>query len=437
MISLTRRLGLGLLIAGLAVMLLLAHGSVLLFDHAIRGYLGERLQDAAVGVTTELLDTQSDHYAGVIPFMDAYNRVYSGYYYCIRIDGHREIRSRSLWDQRLPILGYGLSHKLHPGPEKQQLLVWRGKFTRHGHQIDVTTALDYTAVSARLNWLRMSIWLLGGAMALLLVFVQQQVIRIGLRPLQRVRQELTQLNDGSRMKIETRVPEEIAPVVSELNHQLERIEHVVNRSRDGTSNLGHALKTPIAVMEAVIARRELDALPEIRTTLSERLNEIHRLVERELQRARLDTRDSSSKTKFKPDDALPELLTTLQELYPHITFNHFLNNIPSTLPWEHEDMLEVLGNLIDNAGKWAHSRVVIRLCDHRDHLTIEVEDDGPGIPQAQREGVLNRGTRLDERVAGHGLGLGIVEQVISYYQGQLVLDDSELGGLKVVVSLPY
>lgn len=436
MISLTRRLALGLLLAGLAVMFLLAHGSVLLFDHAFRDYLGERLREDAEGIVAEALDEQDRVDLDRLPFRESYSRVYAGSYFSLRVDGGEEIRSRSLWDHRLPNVGEGLAERLLPGPEGQALLVWSGAYSRAGHEFEITTALDYTPVTQRLNWLRLSIWLLGGLLAVLLVVIQQHVIRLGMRPLGRLRSELALINDGHRMKIETQVPEEIEPVVVELNHQLERIEKVLNRSRDGISNLGHALKTPLAVMETLLARRELSQHPELRDGLRNRLDDIHRLVERELQRARLDTRDNSHTTRFHPDTELPPLIDTLGEIYHHIHFDYRIDGVPNALPWDGEDMLEVLGNLLDNAGKWAKSEARLTLSVARGQLIMEVDDDGPGIIPEYRDEVIHRGTRLDEKVAGHGLGLGIVEQVVAYHGGEMALADSPLGGLKVRIQLP-
>lgn len=435
MSSLTRRLSIGLLIAGLTKMLLLAQGSVLLFDHAFRSYLGERLQVEAEGIVALALDERGEPRANAPASVLPYQHVYSGMYYTLRVDYEPLQRSRSLWDYDLPEQPLGLSPHLVPGPEKQQLLVWRQQYHRGLHRIDVTTALDYTPVTRRLEWLRFSIWGLGGLMALLLVLIQRQVIHFSLKPFRALRNELSRFNEGHQMTLTTPVPIEIAPVVNELNHQLQRIEKVLQRSRDGIANLSHALKTPLAVMESLLTHRELEAYPDLRHQLQNRLDDIHRLVERELQRARLDTREELHAARFTPDVDLPSLLDTLRMLYPHITFSVEPASHPA-LPWDREDILEVLGNLLDNAGKWATSRTRLSFVDGPQHFTIRVEDDGPGIQAQQREDVLQRGTRLDEQVSGHGLGLGIVEQIVNYHGGKLTLGISTLGGLSVTLDLP-
>lgn len=418
-------------------MLLLAQGSMMLFDHAVRAYLYERLQTEAEGIMSATLgsapDFNDDEFSGDA---FAYRRVYSGMYYTIEKDGEAPMRSRSLWDFQLPELIHHRPYQLVAGPNEQKLLVWQGTFAHEQHSFQITTALDYTPITRRLSWIRLSIWALGGLMALVLVMVQRLVIRSSLRPFKQLREELMRLNAGHQMQLVTPVPREVAPVVNELNHQLERIDKVLKRSRDGIANLSHALKTPLAVMESLLAHQELKEHPRLQNELRYRLDDIHRLVERELQRARLDTRDKNHTARFAPDVDLPPLLDTLRTLYPPL---HFTSrpDVHPVLPWDREDVLEVLGNLLDNAGKWATAKVRLTFTDTEEALQIDIEDDGPGIAPDRRTDVLHRGTRLDERVSGHGLGLGIVSQIVHYHGGELRLEESEWQGLKVILTLPW
>lgn len=418
-------------------MLLLAQGSMMLFDHAFRGYLYERLQTEAEGIMSATRGSapnfSNDEFSGDA---FAYRRVYSGMYYVIEKDNDPPIRSRSLWDYQLPDVSRCCQHRLITGPNEQKLLAWQGTFAHEGHYFRITTALDYTPITRKLSWIRLSIWGLGGLMALILVLVQRLVIRSSLRPFKQLRKELMRLNAGHQMKLTTQVPREVGPVVNELNHQLERIDKVLKRSRDGIANLSHALKTPLAVMESLLSHRELNEHPQLQSELRCRLDDIHRLVERELQRARLDTRDENHTARFSPDVDLLPLLETLRTLYPHIQFTS-QPKVHPVLPWDREDVLEVLGNLLDNAGKWATHQVRLTFTDTSEHLQMDIEDDGPGITPARRAEVLQRGTRLDERVSGHGLGLGIVSQIVLYHGGELALGDSEWQGLKVTLSLPW
>lgn len=437
MISLTRRLSIGLLLTALTTMLLLAQGSMILFDYAVRAYLYDRLQKEAEGIMSATLGrTQSlsnDEFSGDA---FAYQRVYSGVYYTIEKDNKPPVRSRSLWDYNFPDLTHHRPYQLVVGPVEQKLLLWQGTFRHQAHTFHIVTALDYTPITRRLSLIRLSTWGLGGVMALVLVMVQRTVIRSSLKPFKQLREELMRLNAGHQMQLHTRVPLEVAPVVNELNHQLERIDKVLKRSRDGIANLSHALKTPLAVMESLLSHQELREHPRLQNELRHRLDDIHRLVERELQRARLDTRDENHTARFAPDVDLPPLMDTLRTLYPQIHFTARPDEHP-ILPWDREDVLEVLGNLLDNAGKWASTRVRLTFTDTDDALQIGIEDDGPGIAPERRADVLQRGTRLDERVSGHGLGLGIVTQIVHYHGGELRLEDSEWGGLNVILTLPW
>lgn len=410
---------------------------MVLFDYAVRAYLYERLQTEAEGIMSATLGSapnfNDDEFSGDA---FAYRRVYSGMYYTIEKDDEPAMRSRSLWDFELPELVNHHRYQLVAGPIKQKLLVWQGAFVHEHHRFRITTALDYTPITRRLSLIRLSTWALGGLMALVLVLVQRLVIRSSLRPFKQLREELMRLNAGHQMQLVTPVPREVAPVVNELNHQLERIDKVLKRSRDGIANLSHALKTPLAVMESLLSHQELKAHPRLQSELRYRLDDIHRLVERELQRARLDTRDENHTARFAPDVDLPPLLDTLRTLYPHIHFTSYPEVHP-VLPWDREDVLEVLGNLLDNAGKWAATRVRLTFTDTEQALQIDIEDDGPGIAPERREDVLQRGTRLDERVSGHGLGLGIVAQIVHYHGGELRLEESEWSGLNVILTLPW
>ena len=152
-------------------------------------------------------------------------------------------------------------------------------------------------------------------------------------------------------------------------------------------------------------------------------------------RARL-AGDALPGAQFDADAELPGLLSTLGMIYgEHLQLTH--NVAPGLLlPWDREDMLELLGNLLDNACKWADSRVELSICQTIDGFEIEVQDDGPGIPEAERAQVFSRGTRLDEQASGHGLGLGIVRDIVDAWGGALQLETGELGGLLVRIKLP-
>ncbi len=231
------------------------------------------------------------------------------------------------------------------------------------------------------------------------------------------------------------MPRELEPLVGQINHLLRHTEETLKRSRHGLGNLGHALKTPLAVLLSLLGRDELRAHPALRATLREQLQQIEQRLQRELGRARL-AGEALPGAHFDCGGELPALCATLRQIHPHVDIDW---QAPPglRLPWDREDLLEALGNLLDNACKWADSAVRVSAGEDGEGYWLCVEDDGPGIDPAQREAVIARGSRLDEQVAGHGLGLGIVRDIAQACGGTLSLEDSgELGGLCARLHLP-
>ena len=231
------------------------------------------------------------------------------------------------------------------------------------------------------------------------------------------------------------MPLELEPLVTQINHLLAHTEDTLKRSRNALGNLGHALKTPLAVLISLANDPRLAAYPQIQNTLCEQLEQIQQRMSRELNRARL-AGDALPGAQFDADAELPGLLSTLGMIHgEHLQLTH--NVAPGLLlPWDREDMLELLGNLLDNACKWADSQVELSISQTGDGFVIEVQDDGPGIPETERDQVFSRGMRLDEQASGHGLGLGIVRDIVEAWGGKLQLGTAEIGGLLVSIKLP-
>jgi signal transduction histidine kinase len=231
------------------------------------------------------------------------------------------------------------------------------------------------------------------------------------------------------------VPLELEPLVAQINHLLAHTEDSLKRSRNALGNLGHALKTPLAVLLSLAEGQKLERHPEVQATLREQLGQIQQRLERELNRARLSG-DALPGVRFDCDVELPGLFSTLRMIHgEHLELNNHV--APGlVLPWDREDILELLGNLLDNACKWADSSVCLCITQAPDGFCLLIDDDGPGIAVEQRDDVLGRGNRLDEQVTGHGLGLGIVKDIVESWGGQIQLLDSLLGGLQVRIDLP-
>ena len=433
--SIQRRLGLGLVATLLVVGLVLLQSSLWLFDNGLRRYLAGNLQDEADSLLIALardeqgvtLDEQRVH--------PAYQRTFSGRYFRIDFAGN-VWRSRSLWDSELPRPAHrGLAPALVAGVEGQQLLVYRGDYRRFGEHLSISVAQDYTPVLhslARIRWLGLG---LGAGGLLLVLLLQWLTMRRALAPLEKVRRQIAELQGGRLSELDRRVPVELEPLVGQINHLLRHTEDTLKRSRHALGNLGHALKTPLAVLVALAGREELRAHPALRATLREQLAQIEQRLARELGRARL-AGEALPGAHFDCAVELPALCATLRQIHPHVDIDW---QAPDglRLPWDREDLLELLGNLLDNACKWADSRVQVMAGEDDAGYWLAVEDDGPGIEPAQREAVIARGNRLDEQVAGHGLGLGIARDIAQACGGSLSLEESAaLGGLRARVRLP-
>ncbi len=433
--SIQRRLSLGLVGVLLVVGVGLAQGSLWLFDRALRDSLHNDLRDRAQGLLIALARGPQGLQLDEQRLDPSYKRPFSGRYFRIDFD-ETHWRSRSLWDRALQWPAtQGLQEELGQGPRGQRLLVYRADYRRFGQEVAITVAMDYTPVLSRFDHIR---WLglgLGGAALLVLLLAQRYTVRRALRPLEQLRCQIVQLQQGQRAALDRDVPEELEPLVDQVNHLLRHTEETLRRSRHALGNLGHALKTPLAVLFSLGAREALRAHPELKAALEEQLRQIERRLARELGRARL-AGDVLPGAHFACDEELPALFATLGMIHDRGLDLDWQAPPGLRLPWDREDLFELLGNLLDNACKWAVSRVRLELAREVGGFLLRVDDDGPGVEEARRQAVLGRGARLDEQVDGHGLGLGIVRDIVESWRGRLTLEDSPLGGLRVAIELP-
>ena len=433
--SIQRRLSLGLISVMVIVGVVLAQTSLWLFEAGLQRYLEAGLRNDSENLLVALVRGPNGVQLDEQRLSPAYQRPFSGHYF--RIDfADVHWRSRSLWDQELPRLPVaGLKGNLQLGPEGQQLLVLRSDYKRFGQSISISVAQDYTPVRESFRLMR-QVGLVMGLAALLLVLILQRVtVRRALRPLETARNQIAQLQQGQRSQLDTQVPLELEPLVAQINHLLAHTEDSLKRSRNALGNLGHALKTPLAVLLSAASSDALKDHPQLSQLLREQLEQVQQRLNRELNRARL-AGDALPGALFDCEQELPGLLATLRMIHgEHLDLSYQV--APGLqLPWDREDLLELLGNLLDNACKWADAEVRRSVSERPQGYRLAVEDDGPGIPEAQRDQVFSRGARLDEQRVGHGLGLGIVRDIVEVWGGVLQLQESELGGLKVLIELP-
>jgi signal transduction histidine kinase len=436
MISIQRRLSLGLAAALLVCGLLLILGARWLVDSALRDYLSSGLQAESENLLVAVVRGPDGLQLDEQRLNPAYQRPFSGRYFEIDM-GEPRWRSRSLWDHVLESPTHeGLTRHLVNGPGEQRLLVYRADYQRLGQKLSIVVAQDYNPLLTSFSRM-LRIGAAIGLTALIIILLLQRItVRRALKPLERVRHQIAQLQQGQRSQLDTQVPQELEPLVGQINHLLRHTEDNLKRARHGIGNLGHALKTPLAVLVSLTEREALKAHPALQHTLREQLDQIQQRLERELRKARL-AGDQLPGVYLDCEAELPSLCAMLKQI--HGREIDIECHVPSglKLPWDREDLLELLGTLLDNACKWAQTHVRLSVENHYPHYVIRVDDDGPGIAPESRPEILERGVRLDEQVVGHGLGLGIARDIVENCGGTLTLETSPLGGLQVLIQLPF
>jgi signal transduction histidine kinase len=311
----------------------------------------------------------------------------------------------------------------------------RADYQRFGQHIEIQVARDYTPILNSFRQVQKVGLGLGLAALVVILLLQRVIVSRALRPLEVTRQQLKQLQQGQRNQLDQNVPLELEPLVGQINHLLNHTEETLKRSRNALGNLGHALKTPLAVLVSLASREELKQIPDLHDSLNQQLKQIEQRIARELGRAKL-AGEVLPGAHFDCANELPGLFATLTMIHGRHLQLDWQAPGQLRLPWDREDVLELLGNVLDNACKWADSRVQLSVSSGADGYTLCIDDDGSGIEPERRQEVLSRGSRLDEQVAGHGLGLGIVRDIVDVWSGTLQLTDSVLGGLCVQINLP-
>lgn len=367
-----------------------------------------------------------------------YQQPFSGHYFEV-IKGDKRLRSRSLWDQQLTYpKGFSTrENRLEGiGPMKQPLLLLASKFTRDGQAIMIVVAEDITAAEKAMSSFNKKFTVAVAIIMFIVIFLQIKSLRKGLRPLAKLQQDLISLETGKIASLQTDVPDELFPLVTEINHLHQALAARISRHRNALSDLAHALKKPLTVLQQLSKDEKLESLPDIKNILTKQIDNTQQLTQRILNKARLAGSAQSGST-FSFDEDFKGLIETLNMMYRDKDIQVAVA-VPQGLNYlfDREDMLELLGNVLDNAYKWAENVILIEISQNR-RIKIVIEDDGSGIPLDKINTIIERGVRLDESIDGHGIGLGIVNDIIEYYQGSIIYGISEkLGGLKVTIELP-
>ena len=377
----------------------------------------------------------------------------SGWYWQVtRLDPDKhDVRaSRSLWDAGLPHLQDrgvaagpdGSRQGYVPGPEDQRLrLVERNiDLGDEGHYL-VAVAGDAAEITEEVRSFDQALIITFSILAAVLLLTTMFQVRFGLAPLKRITDSLAAIRSGSAEHLAGQFPEEIAPLARETNALIDANKEIVERARTHVGNLAHALKTPLSVMvnEATARGRDPFALKVL-----EQAAIMRDQVARHLERARLAARLTvvGSVTDVAP--VVTALARTMEKIHREKTIAIEVHaDEQARFRGERPDLEEMIGNLVDNACKWASSRVAIEVVRERPDpasagqvVRIVVDDDGRGLSPSEREQVAKRGQRLDETKPGSGLGLSIVVELAGLYGGGLTLGTAPLGGLRAELVLP-
>jgi signal transduction histidine kinase len=439
--SIQARLNNGLALSLIVVFVILGVGVSVSFRMLTEGYIMSRLEHDAEGLLSALQFRPRGHAPTLrTDRLDpVYQRVFSGHYYRIDIDGHT-LRSRSLWDEDMavPAVAIGASVRLRlPGPEQQMLLTYVASYRKASSDIRIAVAEDLSPIRAEVRRFQLRYVLFGLVALVLLLLLQRTILRRGLMPLTTTVQELSELEHGERTQLSDNMPQEVRPLVVQINQLLATLQQRLQRSRNAVGNLAHALKTPLTLLGQIADHEAHFQDPTAAAQARALVEKIRTLTERELKRARLAGAVASGGRVHLASE-LEALSAVLAQIY-HERALHIDVEIPQDLHLaaDREDMHELFGNLLDNACKWARSRVRVRAEPHGAGIRVTIEDDGSGRDAEELERLNLRGVRVDEDATpGYGLGLSIVQDVLDHYGGQLHLGRSaELGGFRAEVEL--
>ena len=448
--SLRIRLLVGTLIWVMATIAIAGWGLAELF----RRHVAEQFRAGLVIQLDQLTANLAIDQAG-IPFLSAplsdprLRRPLSGLYWQIDSLGNSHqspvpgvLRSRSLWDDLLivpddtPIDGAIHEYQIKTSDGAQLGLIERivspAEQPEQSYRLMVAATTDLiTEPAERFNGMLM--WSLGVlGMGLLAAAIAQ--VYIGLRPLGHLRRKLAELRDGTAQGIEGSFPAEVQPLVDDFNEVLSHNARIVAHARIQAGNLAHAVKTPLSVLANAATRPD----PQLPQLVKEQVAAAQRQVNYHLARARAAGSSGVPGLRSRVRPVVESVIRVMNHVHRDKNINASLGtgDVEPVFCGEEQDLQEILGNLLDNAWKWARNCVDINCHSDDKTLTVLIDDDGPGLAPELRQSVLVRGMRADEQVPGTGLGLAIVKDLVELYHGSIDLESSPTGGLRVRLTLP-
>ncbi|ROU00466.1 GHKL domain-containing protein [Marinobacter sp. R17] len=327
-------------------------------------------------------------------------------------------------------LRYDASGAKGPGEH----VIYRKAFSIDGQPVVLAVAEDLGALAR--SQFELHLWTAFVALGLLglLIAMVWLAVNLALRPVRHLQHSLEELQTGKRSRLDLNAPREFIPLTSQLNTLLDQSDRRLKRSRQSLANLSHSIKTPLAAIQQALEDTSTNLDANYRHRLATRLLDIDHQLESEMRRSQFA---GPQVGQFAlPVQQARDLLWMIGRLYPHLSFELRTElNEDFTWPVEENDLNEIMGNLVDNAGKWAKSCVDLSIIRSSESLQITVRDDGHGVPDNELETLGTRGLRLDEQKPGHGLGLAIVRDLITRYSGDITFENGRRGGLTVTIVL--
>lgn len=423
----------GLLLAGGGIALdrVLAAGVIQNFDGQLEFTLKSLLATAEIDPTGNVIFNRE-------PADQRFIEPGSGAYWQVSGKGSDPFSSRSLWDRQL---AYGPNHSDQDShfydstqfPDETLRIVERdvtlpGSPVRWRFQV----AISREPIDAQIDALRRTVVRSFALLGLGLLAMAALQTFYGLWPLRKVRAEIARMRAGLSNRIEGNLPREVAPMVEELNALVAHNEVQAEEARLHAGNLAHALKTPLTVITNAAAAGAAD-LPD---TVIREARTMRRQVDHHLARARAVGRRGSAHSRADVWPSVVSVERAVRRLYPNVRVD-VDGRQDAVAHIERQDLDDLLGNLVENAAKYGGGSVFVTVAIQSGFVEIMVEDDGAGIPKADRTRIFDRGVRLDSGKPGTGLGLAIVRDVVEIYEGTVTLEESEdLGGLLVRLRLP-
>jgi signal transduction histidine kinase len=434
--SLEHRLQVGLALSLILFMIFLGWAQVSVVQKLTEGFVHSRLEHDSQSLLASLnIDDTGSLSVAHTQLATVYNQPYSGHYFQIIVTSKAEkISSRSLWDSDLdfpiPKLG-NIKTIRREGPDSQSLLLYIASYQKQQQVFTIAIAEDITPLQKQLTFYSFVFSGLAISTLVLLLLIQRFIVKTSFRALKEVHHEVLQLSEGQQGRLTENVPDEVRPLVQAVNHLLSVMTQRLERSRNALGNLAHTLKTPLNLMTQLADDSRIKQHPEIFNEMQEHTDRMQQIINHELKRARFAGAGMPGQ-RFVPEKELPNLIKVLQQIYNEkkLTFDCDIES-GAFDETDRDDMLELIGNLLDNSCKWAKSKIKITI-KTEPTLAIIIEDDGLGCTKEQLIQITQRGIRVDETVSGYGLGLSIVKEVAQIYHLDVLFDQSpELGGLRV------